>query len=57
MQEERKKIQNFTSIENQLLISRDVYYMSFDDFDRIEEAVRQSNKLITGLLKYAKGIS
>jgi len=47
---------SLTEIENQLLISRDIYYLSSEDFERIEKDVRQTNKLLTGLLKYTKGI-
>jgi four helix bundle protein len=45
---------SLTEVENQLLISRDIRYLSAADFERIEQEVRQSNKLITGLLKYAR---
>ena len=48
---------SLTEIENQLIISRDIRYMSAEDFERIESEVRQTNRLITGLLKYARNVS
>jgi len=40
-----------TEVENQLLISRDVGFITKDTFSSIEDVVRRTNKLISGLLK------
>jgi len=47
---------SLTEIENQLLISRDIRYISSVDFELIEKDIRQTSKLITGLLKYTRGM-
>ena len=38
----------------QMLISRDVGLMSADEFSQTEQLVRQTSKLLTGLLRYAQ---
>lgn len=48
---------SLTEIENQLIISCDIHYISSKDFEQIEMDVRQTNRLITGLLRYARANS
>ncbi|MEK7101632.1 MAG: four helix bundle protein [Patescibacteria group bacterium] len=45
---------SLTEIENQLLVSRDVHYVSIEDFERVETEIEQTSRLITGLLKYVR---
>ncbi|EKE18431.1 MAG: S23 ribosomal protein [uncultured bacterium] len=45
-----------TEIQSQLLISRDVKYISKEEFDRIAEKTIIVNKLINGLLKKTRSI-
>lgn len=48
---------SLTEIENQLLISRDIHYVSVEDFEQIEIEIGQTSRLITGLLKYIRANS
>lgn len=43
-----------TELQNQLLIAKDVSYLSKETFDRIFEQSIRINKLINGLIKYCK---
>ena len=45
-----------TEIQSQLLISRDVKYISKEEFDRIAQKTIIVNKLINGLLKKTRSI-
>jgi len=44
-----------TELQNQLLIARDVGYVTFDVFSRITGDTVQVHKLITGLIKHLRG--
>jgi len=46
---------SLTEVENQLIISKDVGYLSLQDFAIVEGEVRQANRLLTGLIRYTKG--
>ena len=48
---------SLTEIESQVLISRDLGYISSVDFEQIEEEIEQASRLITGLLKYIRANS
>ncbi len=45
---------SLTELQNQLLISKDIGYLSEPDFQKIDEQSLFTLKLIRGLLKYAK---
>ncbi|KPJ56003.1 hypothetical protein AMJ49_05920 [Parcubacteria bacterium DG_74_2] len=42
---------SMTELQNQLLIARDINYLSKESFDKIAEQSIVANKLLTGLLK------
>lgn len=48
---------SLTEVQNQLLIARDVSYLSKIDFDRLSAQSIQVSKLINGLIKKTKSIS
>jgi four helix bundle protein len=43
-----------TELQNQLLIARDVGYLSEEKFKQLEEQSIRVNKLISGLIRYCK---
>ncbi|MCR6624655.1 MAG: four helix bundle protein [archaeon YNP-LCB-024-027] len=43
-----------TELQNQLLIARDVGYLSKEKFQELEEQSIRVNKLISGLIRYCK---
>ena len=43
-----------TELQNQLLIVKDVGYLSREKFDELEEQSIRVNKLISGLIRYCK---
>jgi four helix bundle protein len=43
-----------TELQNQLLIARDVGYLSEEKFEELEEQSIRVNKLISGLIRYCK---
>jgi four helix bundle protein len=43
-----------TELQNQLLIARDVGYLSKEKFKEVEEQSIRVNKLISGLIRYCK---
>jgi four helix bundle protein len=45
---------SLTELESQMLISRDIGIASNDEFLQTEQLIRQSNKLLTGLLRYTR---
>ncbi len=45
---------SLTEIQNQLIIARDLSYLSGNMFDKIAEQTITANKLISGLIKSAK---
>lgn len=45
---------SLTEVQNQLLVSRDVGYISHDDFENLAEQSVITHKLLTGLLKSTK---
>ena len=48
---------SLTELENQILLSRDVQLLSASDFLMLEAKIRDTNKLITGLIKYLRSLS
>lgn len=47
---------SLTEVQNQLLIARDIGYMTKEDFSRIAEITVVANKIINGLIKKSKSI-
>jgi len=45
---------SLTELESQMLISRDVGLISISEFSGMEQLIRQTNKLLTGLLRYTR---
>ena len=45
---------SLTEVQNQLLVSRDVGYLSFENFELLSEQSVITHKLLTGLLKSTK---
>ncbi|MDO8551989.1 MAG: four helix bundle protein [bacterium] len=45
---------SLTELESQMLISRDVGLISAREFSDVEQQIRQTNKLLTGLLRYTR---
>lgn len=45
---------SLTELQNQLLISKDIGYLAEPDFQKIDEQSLFTQKLIRGLLKYAR---
>jgi len=43
-----------TELQNQLLIAKDVGYLSREKFEKLEEQSIRVNKLISGLIRYCK---
>jgi len=43
-------------VQSHLYITRDLGYLSDEDFDRIYEMAGETAKLITGFIKYLKGL-
>jgi len=43
-----------TELQNQLLIAKDVGYLSREKFKELEEQSIRVNKLISGLIRYCK---
>ena len=43
-----------TELQNQLLVSRDVEYITANDFDKVDSRLTVAHKIINGLIKYAK---
>ena len=41
-----------TELESQLLLSKDISYVSNDDFTQVSRSIEQVGRLITGLVKY-----
>jgi len=50
----RISLGSLTELQNQLLISRDVDYLTSDDFNRISLKTVEAHKLINGLIKSAQ---
>lgn len=46
---------SLTEVENQLIVSRDVGYLAMHEYTVLEESVRQTSRLLTGLIRYTKG--
>jgi four helix bundle protein len=47
---------SLTEVQNQLLIARDVAYLSKEEFNKVAELTIVANKIINGLLKKTKSI-
>ena len=47
---------SLTEIENQLLIARDIQYISQEEYDNVENQTIIVGKLITSLLKYIQSL-
>lgn len=47
---------SLTEVENQILIARDVGYMSNDQFNRLANQAIRVGKLLTGLIKKSKSM-
>jgi len=45
---------SLTELESQMLISRDIGLISANEFSKAEQLIRQTNKLLSGLLRYAR---
>ena len=45
---------SITEVENQLIIARDIGYISLEDFQKIENQLLTVNKLCNGLIKKSK---
>jgi len=45
---------SLSEVQNQLLVSRDLLYLTRDMFDKIAEQTITANKLISGLIRSAK---
>lgn len=46
---------SLTEVQNQLIISRDIGYLSKEEFCKCEDQSITSNKLLNGLIKSSKG--
>ncbi len=53
----RTAISSLAEVQNQLLISRDVLYISQKDFENVSEQTITARKLINGLIKSAQNYS
>lgn len=45
---------SLTEVQNQLLIAKDLRYITQDEFDRLYEQTKYVHKLINGLIKSSK---
>lgn len=45
---------SLTELENQLLVSKDIGYLSENEFGPIQSKVDKTGRLLTGLIKYAR---
>jgi len=46
---------SLTELETQLIIARNLKFLSDNDFDRISEHLKEIGKMLLGLIRYVKG--
>ncbi len=46
---------SLTELQNQIIISRDIGYISIDDYDKLNQQTVIIHKLVNGLIKSSKG--